>query len=214
MKNTELLEIKERYQKQYLDNAEIKYNFVKKTNHDMHNKLAAIYTLLSENEIDKAKAFIKENAQIVKSIESVIKTDNAIVDSIINMNISAAKTFGISTSCICVKSFDGIKDIDLCSLLSNMLDNALTACIDDKVTKEKSISIKISHVENIYTFVVKNTTSQNVMKNNPSLDTTKEEKESHGFGIQIINDIAQKYNGRTDFFQADDYFNCVVTLKT
>ena len=38
-----------------------------------------------------------------------------------------------------------------------------------------------------------NTTSGNVLKNNPHMNTTKKDKNMHGFGIMNIRDIDNKY---------------------
>jgi sensor histidine kinase regulating citrate/malate metabolism len=36
--------------------------------------------------------------------------------------------------------------------------------------------------------------------------TTKENKEGHGYGMEIIREIAEKYNGKMEVRYAKDYF--------
>jgi sensor histidine kinase regulating citrate/malate metabolism len=112
-----------------------------------------------------------------------------------------------------VNSFTGIDDIDLCRLLSNMLDNAITATSEIKST-DKRISVNISEDIGTYTFLVRNTIEESVLTNNPQLLSTKKNKEISGLGTSIIRDIADKYNGRCDFYEKGNEFCCSVILNT
>ena len=51
-----------------------------------------------------------------------------------------------------------------------------------------------------------NTTSGNVLKNNPHMNTTKKDKNMHGFGIMNIRDIIDKYNGTINYEQQGDNY--------
>ena len=62
-------------------------------------------------------------------------------------------------------------------------------------------------------FNLKNTIEKSVIENNHNLETTKPEKELHGFGTQIIMDISLKYNGRCDFYEEGGCFCCNVILS-
>ena len=77
----------------------------------------------------------------------------------------------------------------------------------------KSVSLDISFEDGIYRFVIKNTIAYSVLENNKQLVTSKSDKKHHGFGVKIIREIAEKYHGRCDFFEQDNMFCCVVTLK-
>ena len=110
-------------------------------------------------------------------------------------------------------SFVGIDDIDLCRLLSNMLDNAITATSAIK-SDDKRITVNISEDIGTYTFIIRNTIEESVLKNNPQLLSTKKNKEISGLGTGIIRDIAEKYNGKCDFYEKENEFCCSVILNT
>ena len=90
-------------------------------------------------------------------------------------------------------------------ILSNTLDNAITA--SEKITD-------ISKTMDIYRIVVRNAINESVLKRNPSLKTTKLNAHKHGWGIKIIREIAEKYQGRCEFYESDKMFTCLITLKS
>ena len=116
-------------------------------------------------------------------------------------------------SCITVSDFDGINELDLCDLLSNILENAVTACRNMPEISNRFICLEISQDGSIYYFLVKNSIAESVLSYNPNLETTKIDKNVHGLGTAIIKDIANKYNGRYDFYELDNTFCCSVVLK-
>ena len=73
--------------------------------------------------------------------------------------------------------------------------------------------MNISADEYKYDFCVKNTISTSVLKNNPKLLTDKQNKKEHGLGVKIIKSIADKYEGKVDFYEESDEFCCRVILK-
>ena len=61
--------------------------------------------------------------------------------------------------------------------------------------------------------MVKNRYSGDILKDNPQLFTTKEDKESHGFGTRIIRTIVGRYDGDYDLFMDSGYVTASVMLK-
>ena len=49
---------------------------------------------------------------------------------------------------------------------------------------------------------------------NGALVTTKEDSESHGYGMRSIKGVAEKYGGTAEFFVRDHVFYLVVALPT
>ncbi len=212
VRENEILRIKEEYSSQYIANAKLEYDTISKLRHDYKNNFTVIHTLLSDGNTAKAMEYIEENLKVISRNEVYISTDNEIANAVINSIISAAKSLDIDVTCISVKNFGGINDTDLCRLLSNMLENAVTACVNSS-RKDKQISLRISSDEYKYDFCVKNTIDESVLDKNPEMKTTKSDEGGHGYGKRIINDIAEKYNGSCDFYEEDGMFCCHVILE-
>lgn len=212
IKEMEMLSIREQHMKQFVDNANYQYELIRKIKHDIKNQLSAVYILISKDETQEAMDLIASSSDVVNSVESFVKTNNAVANSIINSKLSAASALGIKVSCITVNDFIGVSELDLCDLLSNTLENALTACENMSTETAKFIYLEISKENNIYTFLIKNSIEQSVLSKNPRLQTTKLDKADHGLGTSIIKDISEKYNGRCDFYESDNMFCCQVIL--
>ena len=96
--------------------------------HDIKDKYETVNELLKVQKIDETRKFISESFDLIGKSESYVKTKNNIVNAIVNAKLTMASSLGIKISCITVSDFEGIKGTDLCDLLSNTLENAITAC--------------------------------------------------------------------------------------
>lgn len=208
----EKLKIQISYNKQYIENADTEFNLIQKLRHDNKAIYQVLSDFLSRGEIDKANNYLKKLEDIADNKIIFINTDNDFANSIINAKLTIAKSFGINVTCFSVDSFAGIDDIDLCRLLSNMLDNAITATSNLECT-DKKISLNISDDIGTYTFLVCNTIEESVLKKNPDLKSIKRNKDMSGYGTKIIKDISEKYNGKCDFYEKNSLFCCSVIIN-
>lgn len=212
-KALELLRIQEFYQEQYIENAKLQFDVIRKYRHDTKNHFLAVCELISNGEIGEALDYAKKNTDVLNKTQPFVNTENSIVNAIINSKLSSASGMGIQISCMSVKSFKGLDDIDLCSILSNPLDNAISACLNDTSCHFHEVIVELScENERYYTFVIKNTIGESVLDNNPRLITTKNIENNHGIGTQIVKEIARKYNGRVDYYEDGDLFCCQINL--
>ncbi len=214
IKNMKIISVKEHYMEQYINNANTQYEMIRKIRHDLKDQLSTVYELLSNDKIKETMEFIEQSNSIVKTTLTFVQTNNPIANAIINSKLSSASTLGIKVSCITVNDFVGINELDLCDLLSNTLENAITACESLPPDSNKYISLEISKENNIYTFMIKNSLDKSVISQNPTLKTTKKDRVNHGLGISIIRDIVNKYNGRYDYYEINNTFCCSIILKT
>ena len=214
LKEMEIVKLREQYLEQFIGNAESQYDAMRKLRHDIKDKYETVNELLKVQKIEEASRFISESFDLIEKSESYVKTNNNIVNSIVNAKLTMASSLGIKISCITVSDFEGIKETDLCDLLSNTLENAITACKEIADDANKFLYLKIDRETDTYTFLIKNSIDHSVMDRNPRLATTKHDKKRHGLGTSIIKEIAQKYNGRCDFYESEGMFCCQVTLMT
>lgn len=209
----EILKITEQYQQQYIENTNQQYDSIKKIRHDIKNQLSTVYTLIEDGEYNEAMRIIKESNDDLIKCKEYVKTNDPVVNAIVNLKLSVASAMGIKTLCVVNNDYSGIDSIDLCNLLSNTLDNAITACSVVAQNKEKRLSLEIKFEDGYYLFIVRNTIAYSVLSENPDLKTSKEDTLHHGFGIKILKEISEKYNGSCHFFEDDDQFCCRIQLK-
>lgn len=102
--------------------------------------------------------------------------------------------------CSIENDISGIEDIDLCNLIGNLLDNAISAA--EKCDPEsRSIEVKITSMGSRLVVIVRNSIYAPVLNDNTELKSTKQDASEHGFGVKTIKYIAEKYNGTFDLFE-------------
>ena len=112
---------------------------------------------------------------------------------------------------ICVKEIElkHISFYDFNILLSNLCDNAIEAAQD---TEEKRIELSIKKNRAYLEIVIKNSTNGNLLRDNPSFLTSKKEKEIHGFGMQIIQNVVERYQGSLKIDGDDGWIEMSILL--
>jgi len=213
VKEKELLQYKQQsnMQKQYMDNVRQMDDQIRKIRHDMSNQLNVVNTFLEENSYDKAREFLKKYVGQAISNERFVNTDNDIVNAVINSKIFYCKNNGIKIHTTVQRTMKKIDDIDICSLLGNLLDNAIEAEL--KIDQaDRYIGFEILTDDATMNIFLKNRILEPVLENNVEMGTTKSNFKNHGFGTKIVSKIVKKYNGFIDYSEEDNFFCCNIRL--
>jgi len=190
----------EKYSELLSINAEI--NAIK---HDLKNQLMCVNRALQTGDASANEMYIKELSGTIDSIGTPLLSGNSLIDYIISSKINEAS--GIKVVVVGTVSDICMKDIDLSILIGNILDNAIEA-LESVESEEKLIEFSCSEYQGYQNIVVKNSISESVLEKNGLLETTKDSKEHHGFGVRSIRKIAEKYDGVVRFYEEENKF-CV-----
>lgn len=187
-----------------------RYSEVKKLRHDMKHYLTTAAELISDEKPLEAKAYIESVVdEKINFSNAGVSTGSAVIDAVINNKITLCNSKGIKMKCSIDTQFDSTNDIDISILLSNLLDNAIRGCDKSK----SDIELKIGHNKSMTYVAVKNNIPFSVLADNPNLETDKDNKSEHGYGIRSIKDIAKKYDGSAEFFEENGKFIAEIWLK-
>ena len=178
--------------------------------HELKNHVSVMESLLREQRYDELERYFRDYAGKIAPKLSEFRCPNRVVTSVITHQMNTALAAGVTLDVIAaVPETIGIADDDLCSLLSNMLDNAVEGCL----RAGKNLVRAALHTDKGCLFVtVTNPIGEDVFLENPELLTTKENTSSHGFGIPIIRSIAQRYDGFVTFHGEDGWFTADAML--
>lgn len=179
-------------------------NIAKKIKHDIKNHLLVISGFISDNKNEEAQNYIKEVVGNVDNICSYISLDDPVINYLVNSKIEAAnnKLINVKTMVDNDISMPGINEYELCSIMGNILDNAI-----ENTKSYGNMIINIGKKKGYFNILVKNSVDK---FNNVSFETTKDDKENHGLGLSIIKENISKYNGILDIYNEDNMF-CVST---
>lgn len=191
--------------KTQFEESEKKYIEIKKIQHDMENHLQCISMLISEKQYNQANNYIFDiiNHRLDFCFTKV-NTGNRVVDVISNMKLMQCKNENINTIVNTGHIETAVDDVDMCSLLGNIFDNAIEAC--RKVKEASEIFVDIHQRKGYINIIIKNTIQSPVLKDNPELRTTKRQKDIHGYGIKAVKDIVERHNGMMELFEQNQLF--------
>lgn len=200
------------YQTQYATTVQQQEEIVHKLRHDMKHSMAVLKELAEEENTEKIKQYLEQYAEQLHAMISFVRTDNVCVDAIINTKLTYAQEIGIDVVSRIDANLPKLREIDYCTLLGNLLDNAIEASKNSLVQPE--IIVEMRSTDDKLTVCVKNRIDTSVLSKNPKLKTSKNDPNEHGFGITTIREIAEKYDGTADFYEDNGYFIAQIVLYT
>lgn len=192
----------------YLKNVQAMDKQIRVIKHDMKNQLQTFTELIKSKKYDEAEQFLKMYGMNLESTQDYIHTDNLLFNTIINNKIQYAKSEKIIVSSSINKKIKQMKDNDLCTVIGNLIDNAIEAELRENEYREIEISSFWNGEECV--FRIGNFVSKSVLDNNEELQTVKADKVSHGLGTQIIRNLMKKNKGICDYYEEGEMFYCTI----
>ncbi|MGL5677760.1 MAG: sensor histidine kinase [Cellulosilyticaceae bacterium] len=184
---------------------------IRKLYHDMHNHLYCIGGLIKNNHLDQASNYVEEVSQKLHDLRNEVRTGHYILDVILREKYHQAKSHGIDMEIqVQGELMTFIKDIDLCSIYGNLLDNALEACMAMKkqdTTSKTIIQVKTLEVKGVKLVSVSNTHQTLIQKKQGHLLTTKKDKKMHGMGLGNVRNITEAYDGALHMNYDEEWFH-------
>ena len=207
----ELLDMLNRYYSQSADNVKKSYDQINMLKHDMRNFLLVTANLIEQDQPGEARKLLEEKIHQIDKIYRLVDTDNDYANAILNQKLSEAKAAGMEVRCVILTSFAGIGNQDICSLLGNLLDNAIEANTgnDDQPWME----ILVEGDEDALEIICRNSIYKSLrIDHNRHFLTTKDSRE-HGYGSRIIRETAEKYEGVVTYHAGERELEAAVRLK-
>ena len=171
--------------------------------HDMRHFLANISAFIDNDETEKAKEYISEVLQSVDQTTMHKYCKNEIVNMILSSHENEIKANQIELQhSIQIPERLPFSDVDLTSILSNALENAIHAVLPLEAEKRKIVLDLRMNGEKLL-ISVKNTFAEmpQIVDGMPL-----SQKAGHGFGTQSIRYITEKMNGNCQFTVKEDWF--------
>lgn len=195
----------------YRDMQEV-YDRQRRKMHDYKKQLTTIQTLLLTNQVKDASKLLEELNGNMSVEMSAVNTNHPTVNAVLNQEIGRAKQKGISV----MLKIDDLEEIrlredEIVILLSNLLDNAVTACTEVVETGEKAvIHVKLVCEGGRFICAVKNPVMHQVPIANNIVQIRS--KPGHGLGLVNVSELVKKYDGEMVLSCDDKEFSAVVML--
>lgn len=213
MKQSENLENQFKVQADYYASL-AKSNFeLRQFRHDYNNMKIGISELIKEGKNNDALNMLDYCDNQLLSAISICKFDtgNNIVDALLTDKQEKANAYNTHLF------FKGaisnkINPTDLCVIFGNALDNAIEACEKIKTSESKTIQINCECNGGFMFLTITNPVCKDIFIHNNTILTSKEDKESHGFGLLSINQVTKKHEGKVSLSCINKEFTISIDL--
>lgn len=188
------------------------YEEMHQIRHETKNHLAYIRALAECGEYEKLKDYLNVVSGETEALFQFVECGNDVINAVMNHAIKQARANGVEVELqIIVPPELPYQETDLCSLLSNLMDNAIEGSICSGEEKPV-ISVGIRPQQDYLFLRVTNPVGEEG-SGRPSLRTTKEDKRLHGYGTKIIRRVTERYEGSVNFRVQDKRFIADVMLS-
>jgi signal transduction histidine kinase len=216
-KNIELSNILQRHELEavFQDELKIIHDDIKTWRHEYRNSLIAIRSHVENQDYSRAITHIDEIAGAPLLGKPIIETSNSALDAIVNTKLWLANSYGIHVSAKALLSgnvgIQRISDSDLCSILGNLLDNAIEACNRIVNDARKYITLDIFEKGSTLFISIHNSYGNEIVRDGDAFVSSKR-KNRVGIGIRYIDDIVNKYERYTMRIYNYGVFATLVTI--
>ena len=160
--------------------------------HDMKNHITVMQGLYDKGNMEELGNYLKELGSSYKEAQSVNITGNEIADAIITEKKKLAETSGIKLETDGSLKGLEINAVTLCTVLSDLLDNAIEAAA--LAEGEKTVSIETKRTGSFYYICISNPTKNNVAISE-DMPTSKPDSAHHGLGLKSVRRAVEKCGG-------------------
>ena len=131
-------------------------------------------------------------------------TGNEGLDAALMKTIPKCKEKGIHFCYVVMGKSWKIDSLELGNIMDNLLSNGMEACFE--VTGKREMDLMVRALDDGLEIYLENSIAESVMAHNPKLISRKKEKERHGFGMESIYRVVEKYEGTYEFWEEEKRF--------
>lgn len=170
--------------------------------HDMMKHFQVLRQTVTD---EKSAAYLDELIGENEKIRPVVQSGNEMLDVILNSKLSAAADAGIAVKIARMKAPDKLtlSDAELCSLVMNLLDNAVEGASAPGVERPY-IKLDFSVKEHFFAISCKNSTTMEHIQ--------KETAPGRGLGLKIIKQIVARYDDLLETEYGTDYYSVKLAI--
>lgn len=187
------------------------YRQIRGWRHDYRNHIQLMKVLAANGDMDGLKAYLDELDTDLHTVDTVVKTGNAMADAILNSKISLARSKGIEVQ-VDAHVPVGLKmsELDLCCIIGNLFDNAIEASMGLPAS-ERMIRVYMDMKgTQLYISFTNFTAGKKLEKLGGLFRTTK--GDGHGFGLVRIDAIVERLDGYLSRNSEDGAFTTEILI--
>jgi len=170
------------------------YRQIRGWRHDYRNHIQTMKVYAAEGNLEAIKTYLDLLDTDLSTVDTVIKTGNAMADAILNSKISLARAKNIAvTADAHIPVALSLSELDLCCIIGNLFDNAIEA--SQKLSPEQRLIRVYMDMKNtqLYISFTNFTAGEKLTKLGGIFRSTK--GSDHGLGLVRIDTIVERLGG-------------------
>ena len=181
--------------------------------HEWNNQLSALRLMAQAGDLTGLCHKLEELEGSLESASPREYTGHLALNALLQSAADRAQRLGVAFRCQALVSPGlHIDEGDLCTLMMNLLNNALEAAA--KVPGGGEVVCRVHEIQGFLSISCENTYDGHLkMDETGQICTTKEDPSAHGFGLQQMRAVAQKYHSILDISYTEDRFIVQTALK-
>lgn len=178
----------------HYEEVENMYRQVRGWRHDYKHHIQTMKAHLAMEQYAELESYLNELDADLMTVDTVIKTGNVRIDAALNSKLALARAKGIRVNAKAIVPKElAIKEVDLCVIIGNLLDNAIEACLKEEDREKQFIRVYIDILKEQLYLYVSNSMTDNIRRQGGQYLSTK--RGNHGFGLMRIDRVVKKYGG-------------------
>ena len=179
--------------------------------HDMRHQLQQISALAETGDLEGLKSYLAKTVSRIPNLDMRF-CENRAADSVVGYYCALAKREDIPFRAkLDLPQALPVDEIDMCLVLSNLLENALEASLRTASGRRQIGLTAYLHAERLLLIEVENAYDGEVREKDGVFRSSK--RKGSGVGIRSVRHIAEKTGGASTFTYQDGVFSAKVMLR-
>lgn len=197
-------------QQQRYENLRTAIEEARQARHDMRHQLNQISALAETGDLDGLRAYLAKTVARIPNLDMRF-CENRAADSVLGYYCALAKREDIPFRAqLDLPESLPVDEIDMCLVLSNLLENALEASLRTVPDRRQIRVTAYLHAERLLLIEVENAFDGEIKEKDGVFRSSK--RKGNGVGIRSVRHIAEKTGGASTFTHQDGVFSARVML--
>ena len=197
-------------QQQRYENLETAIEEARQARHDMRHQLQQISALAEEGDLESLKAYLAKTVSRIPNLDMNFCKNRA-ADRVVGYYFALCRREDIPFCAqLDLPEVLPTDEIDMCLVLSNLLENALEASLRTAASRRQIKITAYAHAERLLLIEVENVFDGEIKEKGGVFRSSKHR--GNGIGIQSVCHIAEKTGGASTFTYENGVFSAKVML--
>ena len=179
-------------QLEYYKDMDLMDTELRKFRHDIRNHFTCIQALFLNGKVDEAQSYFESLQHSYSFEKKMVFSGNDIIDAILHHELPHHCREEVKVTVFgCLPILTTVSSIDLCTLFSNLLSNAITSANECADRMNAHIIIQFSGGEKYFSIRISNS-----LLSSDSVTKRRTDDRNHGHGMHKIKEVLEKYDGK------------------